>query len=47
MHDFHLRPIYQEVLNLKSYIDKVSFYHVYRERNMLADSMSKAGLQMA
>lgn len=40
------RPIYEEILNLKAVINEVSFMHVYREMNCLADSLSKEGLLM-
>jgi ribonuclease HI len=39
-----LRPIFEEVQNLKAVFNCASFHHVYIERNELADGLSKAGL---
>jgi len=46
MQKLHLRPIYEEVLNIKINFNEVSFCHVDIERNILADALSKEGLQM-
>jgi hypothetical protein len=42
---FSLRPIYEEILNIKYVINEVTFVHVYKERNRTADLLSKEGLQ--
>jgi hypothetical protein len=42
-----LRPIIEEIMNIKNTFVDVSFMHVYRERNMTIDYLSKEGLLMA
>ena len=37
MENLTLKPISEEILNLKDEINEVSFLHVYREKNCLAD----------
>lgn len=41
-----LRPSLEEVKHLSSLFDLISFVHVYRERNIVADKLSKAGTQL-
>jgi hypothetical protein len=47
MQNFILKSIYEEMLIIKSNINEVLFYHVYKERNMLANRLSRISLQMA
>jgi hypothetical protein len=46
LENFMLQPIYEENTNLKVAINEISFIHVYREQNMMADSLSKDGLHL-
>ena len=41
-----LSPILEEIFILKSNFDYISFTHVYRERNSIADGLSKEGAQL-
>ena len=41
-----LYPILEEVLLLKQHFNKISFIHVYRERNRVADRLSKEAMQL-
>lgn len=41
-----LRPLLDEVIHLKSLFELISFVHVYRERNTVADRLSKKGAQL-
>lgn len=42
--NFTLHPLYDEVLNLLTYFSHTSLSHIYRDRNRLADGLSKAGV---
>jgi len=42
-----LRPIYEQIQRLKDLFNNISFHHVYREKNEVADRFSKDGLQLA
>jgi hypothetical protein len=44
--NFQLRPLFYEIINIKNSINEVTFLHVYRERKILVDSLSKLGVQM-
>lgn len=39
-------PLLDEVMLIKSQFDYISFSHVYRERNTLADRLSKEGVHL-
>jgi hypothetical protein len=39
-------PLLDEVFLLKQHFDFISFTHVYRERNSIADKLSKEGAQL-
>lgn len=41
-----LRPLLEEVKHLSSLFELITFVHVYRERNQVADRLSKAGAQL-
>jgi ribonuclease HI len=43
----HLLPLHEDVLRIKSLFDNISFSHIYRERNQLADRLSKEAMQLA
>ena len=43
---FHLRLLLEEVKHLSSLYELITFVHVYRERNTMADRLSKAGTQL-
>jgi ribonuclease HI len=45
-HISHLVPIYEEVMRLINLFDTISFTHLYRERNRLADMLSKEASQL-
>jgi ribonuclease HI len=40
-------PLLEDVLHIKSLFDSISFSHIYRERNQLADRLSKEATQLA
>eukprot|EP00253_Pinus_taeda_P010347 PITA_10347 len=40
-----LQVVLDEILSLKSHFDYISFCHIYREKNSIADQLSKTGLQ--
>jgi ribonuclease HI len=40
-HISRLVPILEDVIRIKSLFDSISFTHIYRERNQLADELSK------
>lgn len=42
---FRLIPILEEISILKSHFNNISFNHVYREQNTIADGLSKEGSQ--
>ena len=42
-HILHLRLLLEGVKHLRSLFDLISFVHVYRERNTMADRLSKVG----
>jgi hypothetical protein len=44
--NFKPRPIFDEIQNITSIYNSVSSHHFYRESNMIADGLSKAGLLM-
>lgn len=39
-------PLLEEVLTLKQHFDFISLTHVYRERNLVDDKLSKEGAQL-
>jgi hypothetical protein len=41
-----LVPIYEEVLRIINVFNSISFTHLYRERNQLADKISKEASQL-
>ena len=41
-----LIPILEEILLLKQHFNKLTFTHIYRERNRVADRLSKEALQL-
>ena len=41
-----LSPILDKIFLLKCHFDYISFTHVYRERNTIADGLSKEGAQL-
>jgi ribonuclease HI len=47
LENFLLQPVRDEILAIKSSFVSLSFQHVYREGNRLADNLSKEGLQLA
>jgi ribonuclease HI len=46
-HISRLVPILEDVMHIKSFFDSISFTHIYRERNQLADRLSKEVAQLA
>jgi ribonuclease HI len=46
-HVSRLLPMLEDVLRIKSLFDSISFSHIYRERNQLADGLSKEASQLA
>ena len=44
-HVMILLPILEEVIRIKQQFDHISFTHVYRERNRVADQLSKEATQ--
>jgi ribonuclease HI len=46
-HNIFLLPILEDILRLLEYFDIVTISHVYRNMNMVADALSKAGLPLA
>lgn len=42
-----LNPLLEKVLNLKQHFNSIIVCHIYRERNTVADLLSKLGLQQA
>lgn len=45
-HIIRLMPLLEEVMLLKQHFDYISFTHVYRERNIIVDKLSKEGVQL-
>lgn len=45
--NYMLNPLLEEVLNLKQHFNSISVCHIYRERNTVANLLSKEGLQQA
>jgi ribonuclease HI len=45
-HNIHLLPILEEVQRLVASFDTLVVHHVFRERNMVANQLSKEGVQM-
>ena len=45
-HVSRLLPMLEDVLRIKSLFDSISFSHIYRERNQLADGLSKEASQL-
>jgi ribonuclease HI len=45
-HNIFLIPILEDIFHLLDTFDSLVISHVYRDRNMVADSLSKAGLQL-
>jgi ribonuclease HI len=43
---FTLQPLFDEVWSLQVSLTSISFVHIFRERNLLADSLSKDGLDL-
>lgn len=43
---FTLQASYDEVLNLLTRSSYISLAHIYRDRNTLADGLSKAGVRL-
>jgi ribonuclease HI len=41
-----LLPLLEDVIRIKSLFDSISFSHIYRERNQLADRLSKEATQL-
>ena len=39
-----LKPIYEDIIRRLSLFDVVTFHHIYRAHNMIADQLSKMGL---
>jgi hypothetical protein len=39
-------PLLEDVLRIKSLFDNISFSHIYRERNQMADKLSKEATQL-
>jgi ribonuclease HI len=40
-------PLLEDVIRIKSLFDNISFSHIYRERNQLADRLCKEATQLA
>ena len=45
-HYIRLVPILADAMAIKKHFDSVTFTHVYKERNGLADRLSKEGMQL-
>lgn len=45
--NYLLRPLLEEIQNLKSFFNVFTIEHIYRDRNEAADRLSKDGLQQA
>jgi hypothetical protein len=45
-HNIFLMPILEDIFHLKDIFDSLVISHVYRDKNMVADTLSKAGLQL-
>lgn len=45
--NYMLRPLLEEIQNLKFHFNVFSIDHIYRDRNEEADRLSKEGLQLA
>lgn len=41
-----LKPFYEEILRLSGSFERITIMHIYKERNEVADSLSKEGLQL-
>jgi hypothetical protein len=41
-----LLPLLEDVIRIKNIFDTISFSHIYRERNQLADRLSKEATQL-
>jgi ribonuclease HI len=46
-HNIFLQPILREISTLLASFDSFSIRHVYRDRNTLADALSKEGLNLS
>jgi ribonuclease HI len=46
-HNIFLSPILEDIYRLMDIFDTLVISHVYRDRNMVADSLSKYGLQLS
>jgi hypothetical protein len=44
LENYKLRPIFEEIQLAQAVFNTLSFQHVYNERNMEDDGLSKAGL---
>jgi hypothetical protein len=45
-HNIHLLPIIEEVQGMADIFDDFNIHHVCRERNMVANQLSKDGIHM-
>ena len=41
--NIYLKPLYDEVILILNSLNHVSFQHIYKERNMVVDNLSKEG----
>jgi ribonuclease HI len=46
LRNFTLQPLYDEVLNLLTSFSYTSLSHIYKDKNNVADGLSKAGVGM-
>jgi ribonuclease HI len=47
LRNFILQPVLEKVLRLMQAIAQISFHHIFREMNRVADGLSKEGVQLA
>jgi ribonuclease HI len=40
----HIKPLYNKVVNLKNNFDSINFEHIYRKKNIMADSLANQAL---
>jgi ribonuclease HI len=46
LRNFLLQPLFSDIKNLQSTFSHISFSHVYRDKNIEADRLSKQGLEL-
>ena len=40
----NLKPLYNEIIKLLNFFDSIKFYHIYRNKNILADKLAKSAI---